>query len=189
MWYKSILNKIFNGLILFLFPLILIVFVVEKSAEIIGVLIVPIKHLFPSQKVLGIGIISLFIFSLIVLLCYLIGAIATHKKVEPIFDTLDEVLSTMIPTYHIIKTKANNNAIDHEKKWKSILIADGNDWIIAFEIEQHSQDYSIVFLPTPPDGKTGKIKIIEKSKIKYLNLPVKSILKSFKSYGKGLQLD
>lgn len=189
MWYKNTLNKIFNGLLLFLFPLILIVFVVEKAIMLISAILEPIKHLFPTQKVLGIGMISLFVFTLVIFICYLIGAIASHKKVEPILDTLDEVLSTMIPTYHIIKTKANDTAINHNENWKSILVPDGNDWIIAFEIEQHSQDHSIIFFPTPPDGKTGKIKIIEKSKIKYLDLPVKSVLKSFKKYGKGLQIN
>jgi uncharacterized membrane protein len=189
MWYKTILNKIFNGLILFLFPIMLIIFVIEKAIEITTVVITPFKHLFPAQKVFGVGIISLFIFLLILILCYLIGAIASNKKVEPILDTLDEVLSTMIPTYHIIKTKANDAAINPDENWKSILVTDGNDWTIAFEIEQQIENYSIVYFPTPPDGKSGKIKIVEKSKIKYLEVSVKNVLKSFKKYGKGLQIN
>lgn len=189
MWYKNILNKIFNGLLLFLFPIMVIIFVIEKAIEITSVIITPFKHLFPTQKVFGIGIISLFIFSLILFICYLVGAIATHKKVEPILNTLDEVLSTMIPTYHIIKTKANDTAINNEENWKSILVADNNDWIIAFEIDEQSNNHSIVYFPSLPDSKIGKIKIIEKSKIKYLNVPVKSILNSLKKYGKGLEID
>jgi uncharacterized membrane protein len=70
--YKNILNKIVNGLILFLFPLIVIIFVIEKAIELIHKIIDPIKHLFPEQKVFGIGIISLLIFCLIIFICYLI---------------------------------------------------------------------------------------------------------------------
>lgn len=188
MQYKSIVNKIVNGLILFLFPLILIIFVIEKAIEIIRVIIEPIKHLFPAQKLFGIGIISLFIFSFILFLCYLVGAIASHKKVEPILNTLDEVLSTMIPTYHIIKTKANETKVNQDKNWKSVLIADDNDWVIGFEIEKQLNNQSIIYFPNLPDGKTGKIKIVDESKIRYLELSVNTILKSFNKYGKGLEI-
>lgn len=183
------MTKIVNGLILFLFPLILIIFVVEKAIEILNNIIAPIRHLFPVQKIFGIGLMSLTIFTIIILICYLIGEIATHKKVEPILNTLDEVLSTMIPTYHIIKTRTNDNSMNNETDWKSILVAENNDWVVGFEIEKHSQNYSIVYFPSLPDTKIGKIKIIEKSKIKYLNVPVKNILNSFKKYGKGLEIN
>jgi hypothetical protein len=39
MQYKSIVNKIVNGLILFFFPLILIIFIIEKAIEIIRLII------------------------------------------------------------------------------------------------------------------------------------------------------
>jgi len=186
--YKSILNKILNGLILFLFPLVLIIFVIEKAIELMRVIIQPIKHIFPEQKIFGIGLITLTIFIFLIFLCYLVGSIANHKKVQPIVNTLDEVLSTLIPTYHIIKKRTDKNMTFNEQDWKSILVAENNDWVIAFEIEQQSEKYSIVYFPNLPDSKKGKLKIIENSKIKYLNISVSELQNSIKKYGKGLEL-
>jgi uncharacterized membrane protein len=185
--YKNILNKIVNGLILFLFPLIVIIFVIEKAIELIHKIIDPIKHLFPEQKVFGIGIISLLIFCLIIFICYLIGSVANHKKIIPIITTLDELLSTMIPTYHIIKTRANDSS-KKEENWKSILVAENNDWVIAFEIEQKSENYSLVYFPNFPDSKNGKLKIVERKKIKYLDISSVELQNSIKKYGKGIEI-
>lgn len=184
---KNIMNKIVNGLILFLFPLIVIIFVIEKTIEIIHRIIEPMKHFFPNQKVFGIGIITLFIFCIILFICYIIGSMANHKKVQPIVNTLDELLSTMIPTYHIIKTRTSES-IKNEEKWKSIVVAEDNDWIIAFEIEQHSEKYSIVYFPNLPDSKNGKLKIVNVNKIKYLNLSASELQDTIKKYGKGLEI-
>ncbi len=183
---KNVSNNILNGIVLFLFPLILTIYCIERSMELVRYLIHPIKDLLPRHQILGIGMFSFFVFLIIISICYAIGRLTQHKRFKPWIKQMNEILGVIIPTYQIINSQTNELANLTEENSRAVLINENENWLIGIEIEKISTDFSTIYLPSPPDGKIGKIRIIPISKIKPLEIPLKDVQRILTKYGKGL---
>jgi len=183
---KNISNNILNGIVLFLFPLILTIYCIERSMEMLRNLVHPLKGLFPKHQILGVGLFSIFLFFVIMCLCYIVGNLTQHHRFKPWIKHMNDILGAIIPTYQIINSRTNELANMTDEGSRAVLIHENENWLIGIEIEKISTEFSTIYLPSPPDGKVGKIRIIPISKIKPLDIPMKDVHRILKKYGKGL---
>jgi uncharacterized membrane protein len=183
-WYKVFVGRILKGIVLFIFPLVVLIFILEKSVLIIKGVLSPIKNILPEERIFGIGIFTLLSIAVVMGVCYGFGYLAEKKKVQTFLKMIDEGLSLIIPGYAMMKTRAGDAIGNNDEQWKSVLMGEEGDWKIGIEVERRSDGLSMVFFPEPPDAKAGELKLINQSKLKPLDMPVSKILSIIKKYGK-----
>jgi len=186
-WKKVILNRVLKGILLFMVPVILLVFVFEKAVNIVQKLISPIREILPDERIFGIGIITLISLFCTFLICYVFGFLAERKKIKVFLNALDEGFSLIIPGYTMMKSRANEAIGVEEKNWNSVLIGEDGDWKIGIEVSKRNDGLSMVFFPEPPDAKSGELKLIHQSKLKPLDMPVSKIMTIIRKYGKDME--
>jgi uncharacterized membrane protein len=187
-WSKVIGNRISKGIILFIVPLIVLVFILEKAIILVRGLLSPIKDLLPEEPFFGIGMLTLASIIVLTLVCYGFGYIAEKERVKIIFGKIDNGISLIIPGYALMKTQASDVMGANNAEWNPVLLGEDGDWKIGIEVERRVDGLSMVFFPEPPDGKSGEIKLIQHSKLKPLDMPVSKIFGILKKYGKDAQL-
>jgi uncharacterized membrane protein len=183
-WYKIIINRILKGTVLFILPLVILVFIFEKAVLIMKGLISPIKEHLPEERILGIGMFTLISVTIVMAVCYGFGYLAEKKKVKTFLKLVDEGISLIIPGYTLMKSNASNAIGSSEDSWKPVLMGEEGDWKIGLQVDERPDGLSMVFFPEPPDAKSGELKLIQKSKLKPLDMPVRVVLGIIKKYGK-----
>lgn len=184
-WYSAVMKRILKGIILFLLPIMLIFFLVEKAFILIRGLIQPMKSFLPEESIFGIGMLSLLSVVAILLICYFAGMRAEQKNLKSFLPFLEDNLLVFIPGYTLMKSSANEAMGETEVGWKSVLIGENEDWKFGIEVDRHPDGYSTVFFPEPPDGKSGEMKLIHSSKLKRLNIPASKLIMMTRKYGHG----
>jgi uncharacterized membrane protein len=184
-WYTKLFALIVKGILFFLIPIIVLIVVIEKAFTIIRELLYPIKSHIPEDGIFGIGMISLLSIFLLLGISFIAGLWAENKKNKTIMPKLEEILSTIIPGYALLKTQTNEAFGDAPDNWKSILVVENEDYKIGIEIERNENGYSTVFFPDPADTKSGELKIIPSNKVEVLDISINKLSVLIKKYGLG----
>ncbi len=184
-WYKSILNRVFKGIILFLLPVVLLIIILEKAILIIQKLIIPIKSLLPDQRILGVGILTIISLILLSLICFFAGVIAEGKRVKMFVSFIENNILTLIPGYSMMKSRFNEAIGSNDDEWKVVMIGADGEWKLGIAVEFHPDGYCTVFFPEPPDAKSGEMKLVHGSKLEKLDIPVSKLITIIRTYGHG----
>jgi uncharacterized membrane protein len=181
----KIKERILRGMVLFLLPLMLLFIILEKAIGIIKKLIHPIKEHLPEAGFFGIGMVSILSFVIFFIVSYLLGILVERRKKRSFILMLEEKILLLIPGYAMLKSRASEAFGVPDENWKSIIVGDKEEWKFGIEIERIENGYSVVFIPEPPDGKAGELKVVHTSKIKQIDVPVSKITNFIRKYGEG----
>lgn len=181
----KIKERILRGMVLFLLPIMLLFIILEKAMGIIKKLIHPIKEHLPEAGFFGIGMVSILSFVIFFIVSYLLGILVERRKKRSFILMLEEKILLLIPGYAMLKSRASEAFGVPEENWKSIIVGDKEEWKFGIEIERIENGYSVVFIPEPPDGKAGELKVVHTSKIKQIDVPVSKITNFIRKYGEG----
>jgi uncharacterized membrane protein len=184
-WYLKIWTLVLKGLLLFMLPLMLVIFILEKAFLIIQKLIQPILTHLPQNGFFGIGLLTLFSFFILFLLTLIAGVWIEMKKVKTIIPFLEDKLLILIPGYTLLKSRVNEVLGDLDSNCKSVLVGENDEWKFGIEIERNENGYSMVFFPDPPDAKSGELKMIKSDLIKIIDVPLSNMTTLIKKYGLG----
>lgn len=184
-WYSKIIRRILKGIVLFVLPLMLTLFLFKKAVVLVRSLFRPLKAHLPEDSVFGIGMITLLSVLVILLISYLAGVWADKKGFKSFLPFVENNILVLIPGYTLLKSQAEDAVDTGAAKRKAVLIGEEGDWKFGIEIENHPDGYSAVFFPEPPDGKSGEIKLIHTSKLKHLDIHASSVVNIARKYGQG----
>jgi uncharacterized membrane protein len=186
-WYSAIITRILKGIIFFLLPIILLLYIFEKALKIIQAIILPLKTYLPDSDVFGIGLLSLISIALILLICYLAGILAERKYIKAFITLVEDKLLIFIPGYALMKSGASETIGKTDDEWSVVLIGEDDEWKFGIEVEHQADGFCTVFFPEPPDGKSGEIKLVHASKLKRPKVSVSEALNIARKYGQGAQ--
>jgi uncharacterized membrane protein len=184
-WYHAFFKRIFKGIILFLLPLVLFVFVLKKAVDVVQILIAPVKKHLPAERVFGIGMITLISIILILLVCYLAGILVEKRSVKGFIAKIENNILIFIPGYSLLRAQTSDALHEEGNKWEAILLADGDDMKVGIVVDRQQNGYCTVFFPEPPDARQGEMKLMHESKFKKLDIPVSSLVRMIRRYGQG----
>lgn len=184
-WYSIALKRILRGAVLFLLPVMIMLIIIKKAAELIRGIIDPLKSFLPDHRILGIGMLTFLTIGIILAICYLAGRRAEKKKLKSFLPFLEEHVLSLIPGYTLLKSSADEAIGDAADNWKAVLMGEESDCKFGIEVEQHPDGYSAVFFPEPPDGKAGEVRLIHSTKLKRVNIPASKVITIARKYGHG----
>ena len=183
-WHFMIMKQILSGFIFLLLPVILMIFVLREAVSLIKILIRPLKRVLPDEEVLGIGMLTLISIFLILLICYIAGALVENKLIRSLIQKLEDRVLVFIPGYSMLVHRAGD-IVSETEDLRVILLNEENEWRPGIEIERNENGFSSIFFPGPPSGRTGFLKIVHNSKFKVLDIPINELMKVVRKYGKG----
>ncbi len=184
-WYSVIMKRILKGIILFLLPLMLILFLLERAFVLVRNLIQPLKSFLPEESIFGIGMLSFLALFAILLICYFAGMRAEQKNLKSYLPFFENNILVFIPGYNLLKSSANEALGEINDGWKSVLIGENDEWRLGVEVDHQPNGYSTVFFPEPPDAKSGEMKLIQSKKLIRLNIPASKLVMIIRKYGHG----
>ena len=183
-WHFTIMKQILSGFIFLLLPVTLMFFVLREAISLIKILIRPLKKVLPNEEVLGIGMLTLISILLILLICYVAGALVENKLIRSIIQKLEDKVLVFIPGYSMLIQRAGDIVSDSEDL-RVILLNEDNEWRPGIEVDRNENGFSSIFFPGPPAGRTGFLKIVHHSKFKVLDISIGELMKVVRRYGKG----
>ena len=172
------------GGILFLLPMVVLFIIFEKAHSILSVIIDPISRKI-SDSILGFDGSALISIFLLILICFMGGLIFRSKRVKKVLQKLEDKVLIFIPGYSLMKSvTADTLGEDVANKLIPVRVADGEDWLLGFLIEQ-GKNHSTVFLPDAPRYDAGEIRILPTSSVFKLEISANKFTKMIRSYGVG----
>lgn len=186
-WYSSVANKIGKGIVQFLFPLMVLVFIFERAIPIAQSIIQPIKAHLPAERIFGIGMFTLLSLLLIFLICFMAGWLSERKRVKLFLSFIEDNLLVFIPGFTMLKSSADATFEDTDNDWKAVMVNEDDNLKLGIEVVKRPDGYSMIFFPEPPDAKSGEIKLMLESNFKRINFPVNKLVKIIRNYGHGLE--
>ena len=184
-WYSSAAKRIGKGIVLFLFPITVLIFIFEKAMTIAQSVILPLKSHLPADRILGIGMYSLLSLILILLVCFIAGWLYESKWVKSFLSFIEDNLLIFIPGYAMIKSSADSGIEDTDNDWKVVMINEEDDVMYGIEVDKRPDGYSMIFFPEPPDAKSGDMKLMPESKFKRIEISANKLIKIIRNYGHG----
>ncbi len=182
-WYSSIAKRIGKGIVYFLVPVMVMIFIFEKALSITQSIIQPIKAHLPSERIFGVGMFTLLSILLVVAICFLAGWLADRKRIKSFLSFIEDNLLAFIPGYTMMKSTASETVSNSDTDWKVVMIDDDDDLAFGIEVDKRPDGYSMIFFPEPPDAKSGDMKLVKQSKVKRIDLPANKLVKLIRNYG------
>ena len=174
------------GGMLFLVPVIALIFVVGKALQLSAGLAAPIGELLGIETVAGVAVVEVLAVGVVVLICFLAGLAAKTSRARRWVRSLETNILEQIPTYHLLKTQAQSMlAFENSKDLQTVKVQFDDSWQLAFEMARIAGGDVVVFLPGAPDPWSGSICIVTADRVTKLEMTVQQAVKMMKSLGRG----
>jgi len=152
------------GGLLFLIPLMVIIFVISKVFGLLRVLAKPLAAALPFTQLAGVGVITLITIILLLLVCFVAGIFMNTKLAHRIVKWLEERVLVYIPGYAYIHARSTEWFSDEtHNNWKPASIFFDDNEVICFVIDE-TDDRCSIFVPDVPTPSSGSICVREKTR-------------------------
>jgi uncharacterized membrane protein len=183
--FRFIRTTVLGG-VLFLFPIVFIVFIFGKALDTTNKLFTPLEKLLPIDSIAGIAVVKLLALGVVVLICFIAGLAARTALAGRLVSSLETNVLKKIPAYTLLKSKAESVLSPEDiGSMSTVLLRLDDTWQLAFEIERIAGDKVVVFLPGAPDPWSGSVNIVTDDRVRPLDITVKSAADLMKRLGKG----
>ena len=187
------MNRILNfvkemliGGVLFFIPLIILIVILQKAFQIAAVLVIPIIKLLNVTQIFGIGVEIIIAITIILFIIYLGGLISKTSKAKTVVKKIEDTLLSKVPGYEMVKNMSESFVgFEENTSIKTVLARIEDAWQFAFLIEEIEGEQYAVFVPGAPNPMSGSVYILEKARIKYTAIPMKSAMKCLHRLGAG----
>jgi len=174
------------GGILFFIPLIILIVIIQKAFQIAAVLVIPIIKLLDMTKIFGIGVEIIISVAIILFIIYLGGLISRSSTVRRNVKKMEDALLSKVPGYDLIKNMGESFVgFEGNTSIPTVLARIEDAWQYGFLIEEIEGEQYVVYIPGAPNPMSGSVYILEKTRIKKTNIPLKDAMKSLRGLGAG----
>lgn len=174
------------GGILFFIPLIILIVIIQKAFQITAVLVTPIIKLLDMTDIFGIGGEIIISVAIILFIIYLGGLISRSPSIRRIIKKMEDALLSKVPGYEMVKNMGESFVgFEGNTTIPTVLARIEDAWQFAFLIEEIEGEQCAVYIPGAPNPMSGSVYILEKTRIKKTNIPLKDVMKSLRGLGVG----
>jgi uncharacterized membrane protein len=180
-----ILTTIIGGL-LFLVPLMFLLFMLGKAIGFMMVIAKPLADWLPVDTVGGVALANLLAILAVVIVCFVAGLVARHSMASGFVKTLENKVLAKIPGYAMIKGIKSGFDSSASEGMKPVALKLGTAERIGLEIEKLADGRSMVYIPSAPSVWSGVTQILPADQITYLDIPITSVMELTERFGHGV---
>ena len=185
---KRLRELLLDGILVAL-PLGAAAFLLHKVVGLLARLLIPIAHLLPEGRWLGIAALEIAAGVVLLVALLVLGAFARTAISRRMVETLEGVLLGKLPGYMMMKSLATDftNA-ESDNALRPALVSFDDNTVLGFIVEgEPAGDLVTVFVPGAPSSSSGSVVLVPGSRVRALDVPTGSAMKSMKQRGLGLQ--
>jgi uncharacterized membrane protein len=186
---KSILQFLITTLLgglLFLVPIVVLVFVLGKALDIAHKLLDPLVARMPVESIVGLRMPMLMAISLILLFCFIAGLLARRARAQKIIRRLEAAILSNIPGYDILKSTSESILRAENQEGNPVVLVRFDDGCqIGLKIEELDNGLIAVFIPDAPRPQSGSVFFMTTDRVIPAGIPITSALKCLKNLGGG----
>jgi uncharacterized membrane protein len=174
------------GGVLFLLPLVLVLFLIQKALSLAGAALDPITRHLPNQTVLGVALGNIVAVLVLLMLCFLAG-LAMRTKLGARFNArLERLASRRVPGFALAKSLTQGLAgLESDSGVRVALMRMEDAWVFAFVVERITGGLFAVFVPGAPNPASGSIYFVTEDRIRLLDIPVSKATRFIMRFGNG----
>ena len=149
-----IMTTVIGGLI-FLVPLMFLVFILGKAVGFMMVIAKPLAAWLPVDTVSGVALANLIAILAVIIVSFVAGLIARHTIAGNLMKILETKVLINIPGYTMIKAIKSGFDATETEGIKPVALKLGSAERIALEIEKLPDGRSMVYIPSVPSSWSG----------------------------------
>ncbi len=167
-------------------PFVVLIIIIGKALQIIRTIINPLAEKIPVQSIIGLETPRLLAVFILIFFCLLAGLIAQTRPAKKLVEWLESALLSNLPGYSFLKGLGEEVAGAKAARSNNPILARFDDgWQIGFLVERISEGRVVVFIPDAPSPWSGSVFIFDEDRVKPLEVPSTSVLKSLQKLGEG----
>ncbi len=173
------------GGVVFLVPIVFLVMIFTKAAELMMMIAEPMAEWIPVDSVGGVALANVIAGAAIVVVCFVAGLLARRALVKTTVDKLETNVLTKVPGYVIVKGMLSGLHDDERYQLKTVMASFGSSERIGLEIERLQDGRVVVFTPGAPNPWSGIVHILAAENVQSLDLPMSEYVENVERYGQG----
>jgi len=185
---KRLRELLLDGILLAL-PLGAAAFLLHRVIGLLARLLIPVAHLLPEGRWLGIAAVEIAAGLVLLVALLVLGAFSRTAISRHMVGTLETVLLSKLPGYMIMKSLAADfSGTGADAGLRPALVSFDDNTVLGFIVEgEPAGDLVTVFVPGAPSSASGSVVLMPGSRVRALDVPTGSAMKSMKQRGLGLQ--
>ncbi len=174
------------GGVVFLVPLVIVLFALGKALAFASQLATPLANLFPDFSLLGLGAQTLIGILLLVLIAFGAGLLARTELGKMGRDWIENSLLNAIPQYQMIKSMVEGYAaIENAEGLRPLLVSIEGGWQVGYLLEEIQEGWVSVFVPQAPTPTSGNVMLLPSERVRELDMPIGEAMLLVKRLGFG----
>jgi uncharacterized membrane protein len=174
------------GGVVFLFPLIVLLYVLGQGVALVKGVAQPLAAVLPVEQVGGIAVVTPAALVLLLLLCYgarLLARAAFARKLSAGFEAR---LNTLYPRYTVIKAMTQGlHGAAVQKVLQPVLVNFDDHQAVAFDMDRLADGRVVIYLPGAPDVWGGTVVLVASERVQPLAIDVGALTNTLRSLGTG----
>lgn len=170
-----------------LLPVLIVAYVIFKVYGIVEQAAKAVAPVLGQSDLYGTGTIAVMTVMGLILLCYLLGALARSQLAVGLFENVQTKFGDIIPAYEIV-TNLMRGIAGNEKSYPPALInlfAPGTA-VLGFVMEDDGERFVTVFVPSTPVLTVGSVHVVERSRVQPIEGTAKDAAECVGQWGLGL---
>jgi uncharacterized membrane protein len=163
------------GGVLFLMPIVVIIFVLNKAFDFARRALKPVAKIIPDQLVSGATMETTLAVGLIALLCFLAGLFARTLLAQKMMSELESLVLSKVPAYGYLKQAGSSMmGLGEMAEHPVVLTHLGGAWRIGVQTDA-AKGLAAVFVPNSPNTFSGSVFFVASSQIRRLDVPLQGL--------------
>ncbi|HJW45231.1 MAG TPA: DUF502 domain-containing protein [Lysobacter sp.] len=177
-----------DGLLLAL-PLGAAAFLLVKVLGLLKKLLVPVAHLLPNGRLLGIAAIEIAAVFVLLLALLALGFFARSRLGRRLAGSIERVVLSKIPGYLVVKSIAADLTHDEGAyDLRPALVTFDDNAVLGFVVEEAADAAMFtVFLPGAPGAASGSVVLMPRERVQLLDADTGGAMRAMRQRGIGLQ--
>lgn len=183
----KILTTTLIGGVVFLLPLIVVLYVLGQGLALAAHAVQPLVGLLPDKSVGGITFASMAALAVLLLLCFGAGLLARAAVGQTFSARFEDKLQTLYPRYSVIKAMSQGlHGALGKKVLKPVLATFDDHQLIGFDIGRLDDGRVVLYVPGAPDAWSGSVLLVAPQRVEVLDLDAGDLAKALQGLGVGL---
>jgi len=145
------------GGILFLLPVILIVFLLSKALKFAERLSQPVVQAIGIKTIGGVALGTLIAIAVLLVVSFIAGLLARTRLGRAAYATLENSILGVLPQWRIARGLVTSLDSERASEIEVVLVPTDAGWCLGFVLEKPPGDWWTVFIPGAPQWTSGQV--------------------------------
>jgi uncharacterized membrane protein len=173
------------GGVLFLLPIIFIVFLLSKGLQFAQRLLQPLIAAAGIESLGGVAVTTIIAGAALLLMAYLAGLLARTRMGQATFSHLEHSLLAVLPQWRVARGFVESFESDKASEVEVVLVPTDAGWCLGLAFEKPDADWWSVFVPGSPQWTSGSLVYAQSHQVHHTGMTVAQAIVMLRRCGAG----